>query len=150
MSMIFIYILAISIGVFVTVTPIMNGANTKVLGTFRVSFIHYFSATLAGLVFLIFTSPIASIQKLPEMPLYYYLGGILGLSVILLMNYYSVRIKAIHIAILPFLGQMTMGLIIDAFLFDTFDIKTVIGLIIVLYGLKVQTDVRAINKEVSK
>lgn len=138
MELILIYLLAISIGVLVTVTPIMNGANTRVLGTFRVSFIHYFMATLTGLFFLMFTTPSASIQKLPDVPLYYYLGGILGLSVILLMNYYAVRIKAIHIAILPFLGQMTMGLVLDAFLFDTFNIKVLIGLIIVLFGLKVQ------------
>lgn len=138
MEMLLIYLLAMSIGVLVTVTPIMNGAHSTVLGTFRVSFIHYFVATLTGLVFLIFTAPATSIQKLPDVPLYYYLGGILGLSIILLMNYYAVRIKAIHIAILPFLGQMTMGLVLDAFLFDTFNYKVVIGLAIVLIGLKVQ------------
>lgn len=138
MEMLLIYLLAMSIGVLVTVTPIMNGTNTTVLGTFRVSFIHYLVATLTGLVFLLFSGPAASVQKLPDVPLYYYLGGILGLSVILLMNYYAVRIKAIHIAILPFLGQMTMGLILDAFLFDTFNIKVLIGLAIVLIGLKVQ------------
>ncbi|HAS73173.1 MAG TPA: hypothetical protein DCS67_03415, partial [Clostridiales bacterium UBA8960] len=59
-------------------------------------------------------------------------------------------IKAIHIAILPFLGQMTMGLILDAFLFDTFNLKIVIGLIIVLIGLKVQTDIPTQNGKVSK
>lgn len=135
-----IYLLAVLIGVLVTVVPIMNGMNTKILGTIRVSFYHYFSAFITGIAFLILTKSLGDIQKLPDAPIHYYFGGILGLAVILLMNYYAVRIKAIHIAILPFLGQMTMGLALDYLLFDKMSLKTVVGLIIVLIGLYVQSD----------
>lgn len=135
-----IYLLAVLIGVLVTVIPIMNGMNTKVLGTIRVSFYHYFSAFITGIAFLILTHSLGEIQKLPDAPIHYFFGGFLGLAAILLMNYYSVKIKALHIAILPFLGQMTMGLAIDYFIFDKMNTKTVIGLIIVLIGLYVQSD----------
>jgi len=138
MTLLLIYGLAVCIGVLVTVVPIMNGANTRVLGTIRVSFFHYFSASITGVAFLLFTASFEDIKRLPEVPIHYFLGGILGLSVILLMNYYSVRIKALHIAILPFLGQMTMGLALDYFLFDKLNVKIIIGLLIVLLGLIVR------------
>jgi uncharacterized membrane protein YdcZ (DUF606 family) len=69
----------------------------------------------------------------------YFAGGLLGLSVMLMMNYYSVRIRAMHIAILPFLGQMTMGFFLDYYLIGVLEIKVIIGMIIVLIGLYVQS-----------
>jgi len=146
MSVILIYLMAMSIGILVTIVPIMNGANTKVLGTLKVSFYHYFAAFITGLFFLFATASFQSFWKISNVPLYYFLGGILGLFVILLMNYYTVRIKALHIAILPFLGQMTMGLILDYFLFDKFDLKTIMGLSVVLLGLLVQGEQKT-NKQ---
>ncbi len=140
MTLYIIYSLAVLIGVLVTVVPIINGKNTLVLGTIRVSFFHYLAAFITGVVILVITQSSGQIMQLPDVPIHYFLGGILGLSVILLMNYYSVRIKALHIAILPFLGQMTMGLALDYYLFDKMNFKTVIGLVIVLFGLYVQSD----------
>lgn len=134
-----IYIFAISLGVLVTVVPIINGENTKTLGTFRVSMFHYLSALIVGFVFFIFLNPSTPLYTLSTVPVYYYLGGVLGLAVILLMNYYSSRITALHISILPFLGQMTMGLILDYFLFKQLNIKTIVGLSIVLGGLYIQS-----------
>ncbi len=140
MTLYVIYSLAVLIGVLVTVVPIMNGKNTQVLGTIRVSFFHYLSAFITGFILLLLTRSLGQIKSLPQVPIHYFLGGILGLSVILLMNYYSVRIKAIHVAILPFLGQMTMGLALDYYLFDKMNFKIVIGLFIVLFGLYVQSE----------
>lgn len=140
MTLFIIYCLAVLIGVLVTVVPIMNGKNTQVLGTIRVSFFHYFAASITGVVFLWLTASLGEVTMLPDVPIHYFIGGLLGLSVILLMNYYSVRIKALHVAILPFLGQMTMGLALDYFLFDKLNVKTVIGLVIVLFGLYIQSE----------
>ncbi|HSN66694.1 MAG TPA: DMT family transporter, partial [Fusibacter sp.] len=92
------------------------------------------------IVFLWLTASMGEVKMLPDVPVHYFIGGLLGLSVILLMNYYSVRIKALHVAILPFLGQMTMGLALDYFLFDKLNVKTVIGLVIVLLGLYIQSE----------
>jgi len=54
------------------------------------------------------------------------------------MNYYAVRITAFHIAVLPFLGQMSMGLLLDYIIYNQFEFKTLIGLFIVLFGLTLQ------------
>lgn len=138
MEAIIIYILAISIGVLVTLTPIMNGNNTTHLGTIRVSFYHFSAAALTGLFFVFITQSVSLFPSLPTLPPHFFLGGLIGLMVMLLMNYYAVKIKAIHVAILPFLGQMSMGLLLDYFLLDIFDFKRLLGLIIVLLGLWIQ------------
>lgn len=138
-ALVFIYIMAITIGVLVTIVPIINGSNTQSLGTIKVSYYHYISAFITGLVAWFLYDQSLTISGLSHVPIHYYLGGILGLSVILLMNHYAVRIKAIHVAILPFLGQMVMGLLLDYWLFDIFNVKMIIGLIIVLCGLYIQS-----------
>lgn len=131
--------MAIAIGILVTVVPIINGTNTQLLGTLKVSFYHYFSAFITGLAAWFIYDQTLQVSGLLQVPIHYYLGGVLGLSVILLMNYYAVRIKALHVAILPFLGQMLMGVLLDYFLFERFNMKIILGLLVVLMGLYVQS-----------
>lgn len=138
-ALVLIYLMAISIGILVTIVPIMNGANTQILGTIKVSFYHYISALITGIVAWFLYDQAMNLSGLAKVPLHYYMGGILGLSVILLMNYYAVRIKALHVAILPFLGQMVMGLLLDYWLFQIFNVKMILGLVIVLIGLYIQS-----------
>lgn len=137
--MIVIYLLAIFIGFLVTVTPIMNGRNSLVLGTIKTTFYHYFFALVTGIVLMFLLSPILSGIEIDNISLKYFMGGILGLSIIVMMNYYAVRIKAIHIAIIPFLGQMTMGFFLDYLLFGDLDLKTIFGMSVVLLGLFIQS-----------
>jgi uncharacterized membrane protein YdcZ (DUF606 family) len=134
-----VYLLAISIGLLVTISPILNGRNSLVLGTFKTSFYHYFFAFVFGVVFMLLTFSQTSKAQLGQIPPHYFLGGLLGLSVILMMNHYAVRIKAMHIAILPFLGQMTMGFVLDYFLLGLLELKVIIGMIVVLVGLYIQS-----------
>lgn len=137
--MLTVYILAIAIGLLVTISPILNGRNSLVLGTFKTSFYHYLFAFIFGVAFMLLTYTQTSSLQMNQIPPLYFLGGLLGLSVILMMNHYAVRIKALHIAILPFLGQMTMGFVLDYFLFGMLNVKVIIGMIVVLVGLYIQS-----------
>lgn len=132
-------LLAIFTGILITVVPIMNGQNALHIGTLKTSFFHYTFAFMFGVMSLLLLTPMAQIQHFSRVSPYYYSGGVIGLSLILLMNFYSVRIKALYIAVLPFLGQMLMGFILDVFFFDTMvSMQKIIGLIIVLLGLWLQ------------
>ena len=111
-----LYLIAVLTGVIITITPILNGQNTLQMGSLRTAFFHNFSAVFSGMLFLVILSPLTitqNFQMLPNASPINFLGGLIGLMVILLMNYYSVRIKAIYISLLPFLGQVFMGLILD-------------------------------------
>ena len=144
MNLIIIYVLAIVLGVLVTIVPILNGQNTLKFGSLKVSWFHFTSAFVVGLLALIMFGRQTNINVLFSQPLWYYSGGILGTLVILSMNYYAVRITAFHIAILPFLGQMSMGLLLDYMIYDQFELKMLIGLLIVLFGLTLQLSSTAV------
>ncbi|OJV66021.1 MAG: hypothetical protein BGO41_08805 [Clostridiales bacterium 38-18] len=138
MNFIIIYGLAIVLGVLVTIVPILNGHNTLKFGSLKVSWFHFAAALVVGLFALVIFGGQSEIQSLFSKPIWYYSGGILGTLVIICMNYYAVRITAFHIAVLPFLGQMSMGLILDYIIYNQFEFKTLIGLLIVLFGLTLQ------------
>ncbi|MDN5352798.1 MAG: bacterial/archaeal transporter family-2 protein [Clostridiales bacterium] len=142
-----IYILSLLLGFLVTVVPIMNSRNTLSLGTYRVSFFHYFSAALTGLAFVIFTRSSLSPAQFSGMPPVYFVGGLIGITVILMMNFYASRLKAFHVAVLPFLGQMIMGALLDWIFGGLLDFKTLIGAVIVVAGLLIQAE--AVKKPVS-
>ncbi len=136
--MILYYGFALILGVLFIVAPILNGRNALSLGTFRASFFNYLSATLTAFIFLILFSDLDAFKKLPTMPPYYFLGGLIGCIVILLLNYFTTKIKAFYIVILPFMGQMTMGLILDYMILGSFEPKRILGLLIICFGLYLQ------------
>lgn len=134
-------IIAIMVGVLITVTPILNGINTQKIGSIKTAFWHNTSAFTVGLIALLVINPNRSgVSSLSSVPPLMFIGGLLGLSVIVLMNYYSTRIRALHIAIIPFLGQMFMGFFLDAYLLNqSISLKSILGMCIVLIGLWIQS-----------
>ncbi|MGX8797447.1 DMT family transporter [Fusibacter sp. JL298sf-3] len=132
-----IYILAIITGFFVNVTPIMNGVSTKAIGTYRTSLFHFFSAVVTGVLAFLLLSPMSDLGKISSISPVYLTGGFIGLFVVSLMNYYAPKLEALYVAVLPFLGQMTMGLVLDYFAFESFDIQKVFGMLIILVGIVV-------------
>ncbi|GAU78063.1 DMT family transporter [Fusibacter sp. 3D3] len=136
--MILYYVFALILGILFIVVPILNGQNALALGTFKASFFNYLSATLTAFVFLMLFSNLEVFKKLPTIPPHYYLGGLIGCLVILLLNYFTTKIKAFYIVILLFMGQMTMGLILDYSIMGQFESKRILGLLIICFGLYLQ------------
>lgn len=130
-----IYIIAIATGIMVNITPILNGENALKIGTLRTSFNHFLFAVLTGIVAFIILSPLSDLDKIRHISPVFLSGGFIGLFVVMLMNYYASRLEALYVAVLPFLGQMSMGLLLDYFVFDFFELTKVIGLVIVVLGI---------------
>jgi len=136
------YGIAFLIGGLVIIAPLLNGRNAARIGTLYASFFNYLFATISALVIACvfsfeagFNAPTMRFETLSAIPATYFLGGIIGCMIILMMNSFTVRIKAFYIVILPFMGQMTMGLIIDQLNGKSFDIKQTIGIILIIAGL---------------
>ncbi len=138
--MILYYAYALFIGTLVIVAPMMNGQNALVYGSIKASWYNYLSASLSA-VFLWFLldGRLTFMGNLNTIPPYYFLGGLIGCITLMLFNYFTVRIRAFYIVILPFLGQMTMGLILDAALSGIFDPKRILGMFIICLGLYLQS-----------
>jgi uncharacterized membrane protein YdcZ (DUF606 family) len=66
------------------------------------------------------------------------IGGVLGCVVLLLLNHIAPKIKAFHIVLLPFLGQMSMGMVLDFYTAGIFDVRRVFGLFLIAAGLLLQ------------
>lgn len=143
--MILYYGSALILGVLFIVAPILNGRNALSLGTFKASFFNYLSATLTAFIFLILFSNLESFKQLPTIPPHYFLGGLIGCVIILLLNYFTTKIKAFYIVILPFMGQMTMGLILDYMIMGSFETKRILGLIIICFGLYLQSEKKEVK-----
>ena len=66
---------------------------------------------------------------------YIYLGGILGVCVVLLSNMTVARISAFYLTLLIFVGQVFSGVLIDAVLTGSLSPRTLIGGLLVAGGL---------------
>ena len=67
--------------------------------------------------------------------LWIYLGGILGVFVVFLANAIVSKISSFYMTLLLFIGQVFTGLILDAFLSQSFSLERLIGGILVAAGL---------------
>ncbi|MDK2867247.1 MAG: hypothetical protein PWP38_1562 [Clostridiales bacterium] len=136
-------LLAFIMGVLIVITPIANGNNAQKIGNLGASFYNYLFATLtAGITYLLMTllngkSNALAIQT-PLTLTNALIGGALGCAVLLLLNHIAPKIKAFHIVLLPFLGQMSMGMILDYYTAGIFDIRRVFGLCLIAAGLLLQ------------
>jgi len=136
------YILALFMGVIVVITPVLNGQLTLRTSTYKTAHLSFlvggFSATA---IFLIFGNSIIGTGFLSNTQPLYYLSIFFGVFLILLMNYYSSRIPAFLIVIIPFVGQTITGVLVDYYLIDKFSFTKLIGAGVILVGLYINSQI---------
>lgn len=64
-----------------------------------------------------------------------YIGGFLGVCLIMISNVIVRKIPAFHLSLILFIGQVLMGVVIDAFLTQSFSIPILVGGTLVTAGL---------------
>jgi len=64
-----------------------------------------------------------------------YLGGLIGVAVVMLSNVIVPKVAAFHLTMLIFIGQVFTGILIDAMLAGAFSVRLFIGGILVVAGL---------------
>jgi len=137
MSITFSVFLAFIMGILIVLAPILNGKNAASIGTIQTSFLNYFSAFITALLISSLYTPNISSLSLPPISTLY-TGTLIGCVVILLLNWFTVKIKAFYIVVLPFIGQMGMGMFIDYLSSSQFDLKKIVGIALVIVGLLIQ------------
>lgn len=134
------YLLALAMGFMVILNPILNGKLSERVGTVNASFVNYTTATIASLfAVMVFQTKMPSVQILMTTPVHYYLGGLLGIGVILALNRIVVKLPAVLIVVLPFVGQMMVSTVIDFVALGQFSYSKVIGATLMLAGLIVNS-----------
>jgi uncharacterized membrane protein YdcZ (DUF606 family) len=136
------YILALFMGVIVVITPVLNGQLTLRTSTYKTAHLSFLVGGLsATAIFLIFGNSIIGTGFLSNTQPLYYSSIFFGVFLILLMNYYSSRIPAFLIVIIPFVGQTITGVLVDYYLIDKFSLTKLIGAGVILLGLYINAQI---------
>lgn len=144
-------LLAMFGGVLTTLSMVVSSTIGKKVGLIQSTIIHYIGGLVGGVFILIGlgSSSVPAILEMSKMPLYIFLGGIMGVIVVYTSNIVIPKIPVVYSTLLMFSGQMLCAIIIDAIVMGEFSWQKLIGAIIVILGIFYNSKVDAKeNKEV--
>lgn len=130
-------LLAVLGGVLTTLSMVVSSTLGKRIGLIQSTIIHYIGGLVGGIFILIglgsATTP--SIMEMSNIPIYIFLGGIIGVMVVYISNVVIPKIPVVYSTLLMFSGQMICAIIIDAIVIGDFPILKLVGAIIVVLGI---------------
>ncbi|PFK46258.1 hypothetical protein COI93_05275 [Bacillus cereus] len=129
--------IAILAGISIVVARIINANLAAKIGIFQGTFFNYIIGLFFSFLFLLFSNESlhVSTTTLQSIPFVVYLGGLVGVIVIVLSNYITPKISSFYLTLLIFVGQLFMGVLIDFFNSGDVSIGKIIGGFLVLLGL---------------
>ncbi len=130
------YILSVFIGFVISIMVTLNGELTSTYGVFLATVIIHICAILVLLVVLLINRQSIKIKK--KIPLYYFIGGLLGVLTTVFNNYAFPFLGVSLLLSLCLLGQSATSLVLDMFhIFNhnqKTNNKTIFGLILLILG----------------
>lgn len=123
-------------GVLIVISMMLNGELSKKIGIINSVVINYLTATISSLVLcFIMINSIPSYSSISNIPLIYFLGGAIGVLTTYLFNVIVHKVSTVYTVILRFIGQMLTSAIIDYVYLNIFSIGKVIGCVLFLIGI---------------
>ncbi|MGL5642956.1 MAG: DMT family transporter [Paraclostridium sp.] len=123
-------------GVLIVTSMMLNGELSKRIGTINSVVINYLTATLASIIFYSITlNFISNAPTIANTSLVYFLGGVIGVLTTYIFNVIVHKIPTMYTVILRFIGQMLTSAIIDYLYFNIFSIGKVVGCVLFLIGI---------------
>lgn len=134
--MLLIYsIFSILAGVTVVLGRILNANLAQKIGTVQATVINYVVGIFFSFIFFMFVSKgIHNFAPSTSVPFWAYCGGILGVAVIMISNYTTPRVPVFYLTLLVFLGQLSVGILIDWMFTKDFSYGKMIGSLFVVAG----------------
>lgn len=130
-------ILAFLCGGLTIISMIINANLGKKVGVFQGGFINYsvgLSVTLILILLLKFTGNF-EVSYFNGIPFYAFLGGFIGVMVVVASNTVIPKIPAVYSTILIFIGQIFTGIIIDYFRAGSISFGKILGGVIIIGGM---------------
>lgn len=130
-------IMAIAAGASVVLSRNINSILADKIGLFQGTLFNYIVGLFFSLIFLLLSGEFMKLSpSLPgPIPSYAYLGGLVGVIVVVMSNIVTPRISAFYLTLIIFIGQLFTGVIIDYFTQGLLSIGKVVGGLLVLLGL---------------
>lgn len=146
----FYILISIATGAIVVISRILNTKLSEKVGLIQSSFFNYFTGIFASIIlFLIFRDKV-SINQFSNIPFYAYLGGILGVIVVILNSVITPKMSSFYATLIIFIGQLFTGIIIDCITLKTIPFSKIIGGLFVVAGLAYNLHVDSLSEEVSQ
>lgn len=134
--MAFVLTLAFVNGCATVISKMINYRCTKILGTYNGSLVNYVVATVLSFVLLLCSSRLnIGFYAFSKAPWWMYLGGAFGIIAFLISMVTLSRLKVMESTILLLIGQLTAGILFDAFLFKNFNLPKLAGILLVAGGI---------------
>ncbi len=134
--MAFVLTLAFINGCATVISKMINYRCTKILGTYNGSLVNYVVATVLSFVLLLFSSEFhVDFYAFSDAPWWLYLGGAFGIIAFLISMVTLSRLKVMESTILLLVGQLTAGILFDAFMFKNFSLLKLVSVLLVAGGI---------------
>ena len=133
--MIIAIIVAIVAGACIVIARNINAILAEKEGLLTSTFFNYVTGFSLSAVFLLISSESLKLSYSGAVPLYAYLGGLLGVAVVAISNIVTCKISAFYMSLIIFVGQLFTGIIIDYFVLGILSLGKVIGGLLVVVGL---------------
>ena len=129
--------LSFSAGINIVISRTLNARLAEHTSVRTSTFFNYLiGLTVAVFIcFLFGRNEMAFVNFAISPKLYIYLGGILGVCVVLLSNMTVAKISAFYLSLFLFVGQVFTGILMDIILSQVFSLRNLIGGIFVIVGL---------------
>lgn len=124
-------------GISIVLTRILNANLAKTIGIFQGTFFNYIIGLIFSFFFMVLNkeSLLISGIGLEALPIWAFFGGAVGVAVIVLSNYTTPKISSLYLTLFIFVGQLSVGIIIDYFTINELSLGKILGGLFVFAGL---------------
>lgn len=131
----FFILISIASGAIVVISRILNTRLSEKVGLMESSFFNYFTGLLSAIILFIIFKDKLNLDKFTAIPLWAYLGGLLGIAIVILSSVVTPKMSSLYITLIIFIGQLFTGIIIDCITIKTIPLAKIIGGLLVVLGL---------------
>lgn len=146
----FFVLISIASGAIVVISRILNTRLSEKVGLMESSFFNYFTGLLSALILFIIIKDKVTLSQFYNIPFWAYLGGILGIAVVILSSVVTPKMSTFYITLIIFIGQLFTGILIDCITSKTIPFGKIIGGLLVIAGLAYNLRVDSAIKKVTQ
>lgn len=131
----FYILISMLAGVIIVVSRVLNTRLSEKIGLIESSYFNYLTAAVTSLILFIIIGENFSFNSLNGTPFYAYLGGFLGVIIVILNSVVTPKMSSFYVTLLVFIAQLFSGIAIDWMIENTLPLAKIIGGLFVVLGL---------------
>jgi len=136
-------IVGILAGVSIVIARIINSNLGDEIGIWQSTFFNYAVGLIFSIVVLLISNERFNLLSFDFtlVPKYAYLGGIVSIGLISLSSFATPKTSALYLTLIIFIGQLFTGILLDYFTLHILSIGKIIGGILILLGLAINSTI---------